>query len=94
LLRHIKSYKNNNVKITSLLYLQKHKCQEIGRLPGPIFSINRRKAVSFRKALQVYSAQGGVMDRGYMGKILMVDLTTREVKEEVVPEEVYEYRAS
>jgi len=30
------------------------------------------------------------MDRGYMGKILMVDLTTSEIKEEVVPEEVYE----
>ena len=30
------------------------------------------------------------MDRGYMGKILMVDLTTRDIKEEVVPDEVYE----
>ncbi len=30
------------------------------------------------------------MDRGYMGKILMVDLTTRDIKEEVVPDEFYE----
>ena len=30
------------------------------------------------------------MDQGYMGKILMVDLTTRDIKEEVVPDEVYE----
>ena len=30
------------------------------------------------------------MDRGYMGKILMVDLTTRAIKEEIIPEEIYE----
>src|SRR5512137_794042 len=30
------------------------------------------------------------MNRGYMGKILMVDLTTRDIKEEIVPDDVYE----
>ncbi|MCD6487183.1 MAG: aldehyde ferredoxin oxidoreductase family protein [Syntrophobacterales bacterium] len=30
------------------------------------------------------------MDKGYMGKILMVDLTTGDIKEETVPDDVYE----
>src|SRR5512137_1916387 len=30
------------------------------------------------------------MNRGYMGKILMVDLTKREIREETVPDEIYE----
>ncbi len=30
------------------------------------------------------------MNRGYMGKILMVDLTKKEIQEEVIPDEVYQ----
>jgi len=34
------------------------------------------------------------MDRGYMGKILMVDLGSRGIREEVIPDEIYEKHLS